>query len=84
MIRTIVGVDGMMCGMCEAHVNDAVRRAFEVQSVKSSRRKKTCVIVSENELDQERLKKAIGEFGYDVTDIRVEPYERRGLFGLFS
>ncbi len=84
MIRTIVGVDGMMCGMCEAHVNDAVRRAFEVHSVKSSRRKKTCVIVSENELDQERLKKAIGEFGYDVTEIRVEPYERRGLFGLFS
>ena len=84
MIRTIVGVDGMMCGMCETHVNDAVRRAFEVQSVKSNRRKKTCVIVSEGELDQERLKKAIGEFGYDVTEIRTEPYTRRGLFGLFS
>ena len=25
MYQTTVGVDGMMCGMCEAHVNDAVR-----------------------------------------------------------
>ena len=28
MIRTTVKVDGMMCGMCEAHINDAVRRAY--------------------------------------------------------
>ena len=26
MIRITVKVDGMMCGMCEAHVNDAIRR----------------------------------------------------------
>ena len=28
MIETVVKVDGMMCGMCESHVNDAVRKAF--------------------------------------------------------
>ena len=28
MIRITVQVDGMACGMCEAHVNDAVRRSF--------------------------------------------------------
>ena len=28
MIETIVKVDGMMCGMCESHVNEAVRKAF--------------------------------------------------------
>lgn len=26
MIKYTLAVDGMMCGMCEAHVNDAVRR----------------------------------------------------------
>ena len=26
MIETVVKVDGMMCGMCESHVNDAVRK----------------------------------------------------------
>ena len=28
MVKTIVGVDGMMCGMCESHVNEAVRNAY--------------------------------------------------------
>ena len=28
MQEITVGVDGMMCGMCESHVNDAVRAAF--------------------------------------------------------
>ena len=28
MVKTIVGIEGMACGMCEAHVNEAVRNAF--------------------------------------------------------
>ena len=28
MIKTIAHVEGMVCGMCEAHINDAVRKAF--------------------------------------------------------
>lgn len=28
MLKITLGVDGMMCGMCESHVNDAVRKAF--------------------------------------------------------
>ena len=31
MEKITVGVDGMMCGHCEAHVNDAVRNAFKVK-----------------------------------------------------
>ena len=30
MVKTKVAVEGMMCGMCEAHVNDAVRNSFKV------------------------------------------------------
>ena len=25
MTKTTLKIDGMMCGMCEAHVNDAIR-----------------------------------------------------------
>ena len=32
MIETTVKVDGMMCGMCEAHVSDAIRDALPVKS----------------------------------------------------
>lgn len=40
MIKTTVGIEGMSCGMCEAHINDVVRREFKVKSVKSSVKKK--------------------------------------------
>ena len=45
MYQTTVGVDGMMCGMCEAHVNDAVRKAFPVKKVTSSRSKKETTVI---------------------------------------
>ena len=49
MIETIVKVDGMMCGMCESHVNEAVRKAFpEVKRVSSSQAKAQTVIHSEH------------------------------------
>ena len=39
MWKYTVEVNGMMCGMCEAHVNDAVRKACPVKKVNSSRSK---------------------------------------------
>ena len=55
MVKTTVNVDGMMCGMCESHVNEAVRRAFEgsIKKVTSSHSKKKTEIISENALDEE-------------------------------
>ncbi|MBE6480342.1 MAG: heavy-metal-associated domain-containing protein [Atopobiaceae bacterium] len=85
MIQTTLGIDGMMCEMCEAHINDAIRRNFAVKSAKSNRRKKQCVIVSEDELDQDKIRSVIGETGYDLLSISSEPYEgKRGFLGLFS
>ena len=84
MIQTTVGIDGMMCEMCEAHINDAVRRSFDVRSVKSNHRKKSCVIVSEEELDGELLKKTIDETGYEFLSVSSEPYERKGLRAIFA
>ena len=66
MITTTLGIEGMACSMCEAHVNDAIRRNFQVKRVKSNRRKKTCVVVSEEPLDKEKIKAVITELGYDV------------------
>ena len=74
-------VDGMMCGMCESHVNDAVRRAFPVKKVSSSRNKRETVVVAEGELDEQALRSVISATGYDVGDIQKEPYVKRGLFG---
>ena len=81
MWKYTVEVRGMMCGMCEAHVNDAVRTAFPVKKVSSSRGKKQTVVISERELDTSALSDAIRKTGYEVGEIRKEPYEKKGLFG---
>ena len=47
MVETILRVDGMMCGMCESHINDVVRKTARVNKVTSSHTKGETVIVSE-------------------------------------
>ena len=84
MIETIVKVDGMMCGMCEAHVNDAVRRAMQVKKVSSSHGKGETVILSEDTPDPEKIREAIDRTGYKVTEISSRPYEKKGLRALFG
>ena len=29
MVKTVLKVDGMSCGMCESHMNDLVRSLFQ-------------------------------------------------------
>ncbi len=80
MIKITVKVDGMMCGMCESHVNDAVRKAFPVKKVTSSHGKKQTVILTETDIDDEKLRTAINNTGYTFVSADREPYEKRGLF----
>ncbi len=80
MLKITVKVDGMRCGMCESHVNDAVRRAFPVKKVTSSHSKGETVILIETEVSEERLRAAINATGYEVTSVSKVPYEKRRLF----
>lgn len=80
MIKITVGVEGMACIMCEAHVNDAVRSAFPVRKVTSSHTKKQTVILTEQDISADELKSVIGKNGYDVVSVNSEPYEKKGLF----
>ena len=77
MIKYVVSVDGMQCGMCEAHVNDAVRQAFPVKKVRSSHTKKETVVVTDREIDPERLKEVIDKTGYTVLSVNSEVYEKK-------
>lgn len=81
MIETIVQVDGMMCGMCESHINDAVRSHFQVKKVSSSHTKGQTVIQSQEPLDREQLRQVIDATGYKVLDVVSRPVEKRGLLG---
>ena len=83
MTKITVQVDGMMCGMCESHVNDAVRKAFPVKKVTSSHSKKETVILTEEDIDEGAVKRVIDKTGYEVLSVKKEPYEKKGLFSAF-
>ena len=84
MIETTLKVSGMMCGMCESHINDVVRKTAQVNKVSSSHTKGETVIVSEKELDVEKLRQAIADTGYTVTDVSTRPYEKKGFFSFLK
>ena len=84
MIQTTVKVDGMMCGMCEAHVNDAVRKALPVRKVTSSHTRGETVILTDEVPEEDAIRRAIDPTGYTVTGITSTPYEKKGLRKLFG
>ena len=59
MNKITLKIDGMACGMCENHMNDAVRRAFPVKKVSSSHTKGETVIISQEDISEEALRGAI-------------------------
>ena len=84
MIKYTLKIDGMMCGMCEAHINEAVRAAFKVKKVSSSHTKGETVIITDAPLDKEKLAEAIGTTGYMLVSIKDEPYEKKGFFSFLK
>ena len=80
MVKTVLKIDGMMCGMCEAHMNDLIRKNFKVKKVTSSAKDGETVIISDAELDIPWAKKQIKDIGYELVDYTSEPYEKKGLF----
>ena len=81
MLKITLGVDGRKCGMCESHVNDAIRAKFPVKKVTSSHSKGESVILTEQEIGEDALRGVIEPTGYKVTGYISAPYEKKGLFG---
>ena len=80
MTKTTLKIDGMACGMCEAHVNDALRKAFDIKKISSSHSKGETVIISEQPLSHTVLEETLAPTGYRLLGIEEEPYVKRGLF----
>lgn len=84
MIKTVLSIDGMMCPMCESHINECIRNCFKVKKVSSSHTTNETVIISESELDKSELKEAVEKTGYKVLSVKAEPYKKKGLFSFFN
>ena len=77
MIKTTLLIDGMMCGMCESHMNDVIRKNFTVKKVSSSHKKGETEIVSEEALDEDKIKSVVKEIGYEGTSIKTQEYKKK-------
>lgn len=84
MKETIAKVEGMRCGMCEAHVCDLIRKNFDVKKVTASHVKNEAVILSEQPIDKTKLREVISKDGYNVSDITCGEHQKKGIFSVFK
>ena len=84
MEKITVKIDGMMCGMCESHMNDTFRQNFKVKKVSSSHAKGETVAIVDEDIPDEKLKEAVEKTGYTFISAEREPYEKKGFFSRFK
>lgn len=76
-----VKIDGMACGMCEAHICDTIRRTLpDAKKVSASQRRGEATFLADGEIDADALKKAIDKTGYTLLSLSSAPYKKRGWF----
>ena len=67
MQQITLKIDGMMCGMCESHINESIRNNFSVKKVTSSHTKG----------------ETIDKTGYKLLSVSKAPYEKKKGFFSF-
>ena len=72
MKKIFLNVDGMKCGMCEAHVNDIIRKTAKIKKVKSNHKKNETIIIMENDDNIVSIIEAIKSLGYNCSLNRIE------------
>ena len=80
MNKIILKVEGMSCGMCKAHINDAVRKIKGVKKVNADRIKGEVLIIGQDDTEIKDMKDAISQQGYRVISEYKEPYKEKGFF----
>ncbi len=81
MTKTMT-VEGMMCGMCEAHVADTLRKVPGVSKVTASHSKNLVTIRSEESESDQALLDAVNATGYRASNVQLAPEgEKKGIFG---
>ena len=71
-MKKIMHIEGMMCGHCEAHVNEAIKKAFGAEDVVSSHENNTTVFTAPEKVDEDKIRQTIKDAGYEVTGITQE------------
>lgn len=84
MKKIILNIEGMHCPMCEAHINEALTKAFGVKKVSSSHKNNQTIILSDKNISNDDIKKVIDGIGYDLKGIKHETVEKKGFFSFLK
>jgi len=80
MLQVTLKIDGMRCGMCEAHVADAIRHALpQAKKVKANHHKGQVSFLIEEGVDYAPAKTKIEAGGYRVLVEENAP-AKKGFF----
>ena len=81
MTKMTLKIDGMSCSMCEAHINDLIRKTVPgAKKVTSSHARGEASFLTEEAVDESRLREAVAATGYTCVSVTAEPYEKKGWF----
>ena len=82
MFKTTLKIEGMACGMCEAHICGTIRKAVpDAKKVTASHKRGEASFLSDAPADEAALKNAVAATGYTCLSAESAPYEKKGLFG---
>lgn len=62
-------IEGMSCGHCVMHVEEALKGIYGVKSVKVDLKGRNAVVELEQPVEDEKFKAAVDEAGYEVVGI---------------
>jgi copper chaperone len=70
-MRKQINIEGMSCGHCVKHVENALMELKGVEKVTVSLADKYAVVEMTENVEDSAIKEAIEEAGYDVTGIKL-------------
>lgn len=65
-----ISIEGMSCQHCVHHVQEALKELDGVKSAKVSLEGKSAEIELDHDVDDEKIRAAVDEAGYEVTKIQ--------------
>lgn len=82
MTKTTMKIEGMMCGMCETHICDVIRKTVpSAKKVTASKAKGEASFLAEESVDAKALTLAVNDTGYTCVSVETKPFEKKRLFG---
>lgn len=69
-ITKTIFINGMSCGHCSKRVEEALKSVNGVKSVKVSLEEKKADIILKNDIDNDVLKNAVEEVGFEVVNVK--------------